>query len=65
MLVELKEKYFESRFDKLLFNEMMYELLEKHYENRSYVQPVQGINSVDLRFHKKNTWQWMVYKRKS
>jgi len=58
MVNTLKEKYYESKFDNIPINEMMYKLLEKHYEEENYGSR-EKINSTELYFHKKisgNGW---------
>ncbi|AJM91255.1 sulfotransferase family 2 domain-containing protein [Nitrosopumilus piranensis] len=52
MVNTLKEKYYESKFNNISFNEMMYELLEKNYEERTY-RDTNNTNQIELYFHKK------------
>jgi len=49
MVDNLKAMYYESRFDKMPFNEMMLEMLEKHYEKR-YSDSMVPISSINYNF---------------
>jgi len=49
MVNELKERYFEPKFANLTFKEMIYALLEKHFENGPSPEPV---SSIDFDFKK-------------
>jgi len=44
MINELKERYFEPKFANLTFKEMIFALLEKHFENGPSPEPVSSID---------------------
>jgi len=61
MINDLMKKYFESRFEMMSFNEMMYELLEKHYNDRLGQSCTKQNYFVDFNFEKKMSgsgWYW-------
>ena len=61
MVSDLKEKYYEPSFANLSFREMMYKLLEKHYQHRSTKSKPQQLTSIDYDFRPKLSgtgWYW-------
>jgi len=61
MVEELREKYYEPSFANLSFREMMYKLLEKHFQQRSSKLKPKQLTSIDYDFRSKLSgtgWYW-------
>ncbi len=61
MVEDLKAKYFEPSFENLPFREIMYKMLEKHFEEKINESKIPLVNSIDYDFSQKilgSGWYW-------
>jgi len=65
MVEELKQKYFEDSFSNLSSDEMMYKMLEKHYQHRLTESNFPLVNSIDYDFRPKMVGSGWYYREVS